>query len=62
MKVTDNFILLTPEYEKEYERRYGKQPKFIPVDFITNSFIPPIVYSRSFMSRTWTSNPKYKKQ
>lgn len=58
----NNYVLLTPEYEQEYKKQYGKQPKYIPTDFIHNTNIPDVIEKKAYISRLWIKNPKYKKQ
>jgi len=57
-----NFVRLSPEYEDEYVRRYGRQPKYIPFDFVTNFGIPPMIKTHGDFSRVWSSNPKFKQK
>jgi len=59
--ISKSYVLLSPEYEEEYEKRQGRQPKYIPTDFISNKSIPVIIQSLYDYSRTWMKNPKYKK-
>lgn len=54
-------IILSPEYEDRFEALYGKQPKCIPVGYISNSSVPNIIEHKCFYSRTWITNPKYRK-
>lgn len=54
-------LILSPEYEDIFEARYGKQPKCIPIGYVSNSSIPNNVERKRFYSRTWVTNPKYRK-
>jgi len=60
MPSNPQMMLLSPQYEEEYVRRYGKQPKFIPVDFVSNHFLPRGIEVRRNYSRVWIKNAKSK--
>ena len=57
-----NFLRLSPEYEEEYVLRYGKQPKFIPVNLIDNSSVPKMISTFTEYSRVWIKNSKHKER
>lgn len=58
--LTSSFVLLSPEYEEVFFRRYNKRPKFIPVGFIPNNTLPPQIINLREESRVWIRNPKVK--
>lgn len=51
-------LLLSPQYESEFKRRHGKEPKYIPIDLKSNFNLPEGVEVKQQFSRVWTSNRK----
>lgn len=60
--ISKSYVLLSPEYEEEFQKRYGKQPRFIPTDFVSNNRLPAGINSVVEFSRKWMANPKLKKR
>lgn len=60
MKLSKEMTLLSPEYEKEYEAIYNKQPNYIPVDIKPNFGLPDGIEVKREYSRVWVRNAKAK--